>query len=105
MQDMSKGVDVNGNALEAGKLAYSGIFTTSGLFFQQWPAAIAADIGYGSSPIESFFGALGHKAIQYVPGSVADVTNLLICESTLNNVKGTSAQRPYDLQGESLTSV
>ena len=68
-----------GGQLTAGKAAVAGIFDQTGIFFSDWPTNLQQS--FGSSPVDTCFGALGHAQ------SPANYDNLQVCDADLNAIK------------------
>ncbi|KKK25249.1 hypothetical protein ARAM_003184 [Aspergillus rambellii] len=90
LQYMTNGLMPGGKSLAAGKAVVTGIFDQGGAFFSNWPSTLSAS--WGSSPVESAFGALGHAE------APANYDNLQVCDRDLNQIKAlvTALKRVID---------
>ena len=79
LQYMMNGELPGGGQLTAGKALVQGIFDATGIYFSPWPTNLQQS--FGSSPVETSFGALGHAQ------SPANYDNLQVCDADLNAIK------------------
>ena len=68
-----------GGQLTAGRAVVTGIFDLTGIYFSDWPTNLQQT--FGSSPMDTSFGALGHAQ------SPANYDNLQVCDADLNAIK------------------
>ncbi len=79
IQYMMNGELPGGGQLTAGKALVQGIFDTTGIYFSSWPTNLQQS--FGSSPVETSFGTLGHAQ------SPPNYDNLQVCDADLNAIK------------------